>query len=267
MNAAVRAWLDLVGLRQRARLLRGRGVTDIQADRRALVRRLAPGKSWIDVGGMWGIHGAMAFEAEAAGATEVVLFDGMDPSDEFEAEHARRSSAIRYVQGDLHDPDGIGELGTFDVVWCTGVLYHSPNPYWQVEQLRRLTGERLLVGSRVIPELPGFPQACLFYPGLADAARRTLPEEVGRESGLTTPFDRSPLLGYANWWWGITPSALRAMLDAANFRVDQDLPESPFLTRFLATPVDRGSTIPPLDFSRRRGAERLAERDERPGWA
>ena len=32
------------------------------------VRRYAPGRSFVDIGGMWGINGRYSFEAEAAGA-------------------------------------------------------------------------------------------------------------------------------------------------------------------------------------------------------
>jgi hypothetical protein len=35
---------------------------------------------------------------------------------------------------------------------------------------------------------------------------------------MGTPFDRTPLMGYANCWWGISRSALWGMLDAATRR-------------------------------------------------
>ena len=44
------------------------------------------------------------------------------------------------------------------------------------------------------------------------------------------PFD--PERGYGNWFWGITPSALRAMLDATGFAIAQE-----HLTPFHATVV------------------------------
>jgi Methyltransferase domain len=270
MNAAaMRAWL------YGARWLHGarRRLPRRQRpyERRRLVEQLAPGRSFIDVGGMYGVNGESAFQAEAAGATRVVLFDGMDPTAEFEAEHLRRSSRVRYVQGDLHDPTGVEEVGSFDVVWCTGVVYHSPNPYWLLEQLRRLTGERLLLGSYVIPEVPGFEQACLFHPGMSAAGQKAFASALGDKAlarvGLSTPLDRRPLMGYANFWWGITPSALRGMLDAANFRILQEFTPWAFSLDVLAAPVGRESSIPPLAFSRERGKARLDARGERPTWA
>jgi len=94
-----------------------------------MIERLAPGSSFLDLGGMWGVDGDVAFAAERAGASRVVLFDGMDPTEPFQAKHRDAGSQVAYVQGDLHDPEDVQRLGTFDVVWCTGVIYHSPNPY------------------------------------------------------------------------------------------------------------------------------------------
>ena len=42
---------------------------------------------------------------------------------------------------------------------------------------------------------------------------------MGRAIAVTEPFD--PDEAYGNWWWGITPSALRGMLEAAGFAVDE----------------------------------------------
>jgi SAM-dependent methyltransferase len=241
--------------------------------RRAWIRELAPGKSFLDLGGMWGIHGEVAFLAEEVGAKRVVLFDGMDPSAEFIAEHARRRSTVRYIQGDLHDEVGVADLGLFDVVWCTGVIYHSPNPYLLLEHLRRLAGERLVLGTQIVPELPFLANACLFLPGLPQAVRDAfasrLPEKAPLLLGLTTDFDYTPGLGYANCWWAMSPTALNSMLEVAAFEVLDRNSDSPYWLDLVAVPTDRPSVIPSSSFSRQRGQDRLAGYPEqsRPGWA
>lgn len=237
MKLSTHAWLT-------AARIRGRRGVDFPARRRDLVRRLAPGRSFIDVGGMWNIDGEMAFLAEEAGADRVALLDAMPASERFESEHKRRGSSVAYVQADLHDRDAIGALGSFDVVWCTGVVYHSPSPYEQVEQLRRLTGWRLLLGSHVIPELP-VEGACVWYPALSEGSRRAFRrahrDRAGiRRVGLTEPFDPAPEQRYANYWWGITPSALRAMLSAAGLRVIEEHRQTTFLLDLLAAPEAPG---------------------------
>jgi hypothetical protein len=119
---------------------------------------------------------------------------------------------VRFVHGDLHDPAVVDEVGVHDVVWCSGLLYHAPHPLLTLQRLRDLTGEILLLATESLPEVPGLPGACVFYPGAEPA-----PVAAPGRAGLATPFD--PARTYENWWWGITPSALRGMLDATGFAV------------------------------------------------
>lgn len=209
------------------------------------------------MGGMWSVDGEYAFAAERAGAASVVLCDGMDPTEEFERKRRDRDSKIRFVQGDLHDPGTIEQLGIFDVVWCTGVLYHSPDPYRLIEHLRRLTSETLIIGSRVIPELPGMHGGCVFYPALTAADRRAFAWLHGREAaaltGAATPFDRTPAMGYANTWWGISPSALEAMLELAGFEIHERYQPNPLAIDLVARAARGQSVLPPLEFARERG--------------
>lgn len=193
----------------------------------ALVRRFAPGRSFADMGCMWRVSGAVAFLAEDCAATEVTAFDGMEPTPEFEAEHRRRESRVRFVRGLIDvrvstGPDGdptvpefvrtgVDAVGMHDVVWCSGVLYHTANPCLLLQNLMSICRETLVIGTKTIPEVPGLPQAAVFFPGLDDAARRVY-EPLWR-TGITAPFDPDPDRVAANWWWGLTASSLRGMVD------------------------------------------------------
>jgi hypothetical protein len=215
---------------------------DLWEHRAALIRRLAPGKSFLDVGGMWNVHGRSSFLAEEAGAERVVLFDAMPSTEQFEATRESRGSSVTYVNGDLHDAAQIEELGRFDVVWCTGVVYHTPHPGLQVEHLGRMARERLVLGSQVIPEVPGLEQACVFYPGLSEDAREEFARAHGHPDhprvGVTVPFD--PGAGYANYWWGISRSALKGILEVGGFSVTEEHSPTPFLVDFVARPTPGG---------------------------
>ena len=209
------------------------------------MRELAPGRRFIDVGGMWNIDGEIALLAAEAGAERVVLFDAMEESEAFHAERERRDLSVTCIRGDLHDAAGIAELGQFDVVWCTGVVYHSPNPFDQLRNLRSLCSGTLVLGSHVIPELPGIEQACVWYPGTSEGTRRAFRRAHGGERapsclGVTEPFDPAPGMEYANYWWGITPSALRAMTETAGFEVTEERSYTPFLTDLVARAGDGG---------------------------
>jgi hypothetical protein len=220
----------------------------------------APGRSFADVGGLFSAHGAIAFRAEEAGATGVTLLDAGDPGydPEYRAEHERRGSRVRFVQGDLHDPVTLEALGEHDVVWCTGVVYHTPHPVHQLTGLRSVTRELLYLGTHTIPEVPGVPQACVFYPHLPERVRRALARPYWRPEGVVgvgAPFDDRPMHGYANFWWGITPSALRAMLRTARFEVVEErrVHAFPWYVEVVARPVARAPSLPPVDYYRRRG--------------
>lgn len=190
--------------------------------REELVRRHAPGRSFADIGCMWNVDGAIAFLAEQSGATSITGLDLMPASAAFTAEHQRRSSKVSFVQGDLHDPEVTGRVGIHDVVWCSGVIYHAPNPLLTVERLRSITGRTLILASETIPEVPGLSQACVFLPGLPDPQR--LAHASARPGatalGVSEPF--RPEQSYGAWWWGISRSALRGMLRATGFEVVEE---------------------------------------------
>jgi SAM-dependent methyltransferase len=228
VTLAARAWI--AAQRARARVSRHR------VDRLAIVREYAPGRSFLDVGCMWNVHGEVAFAAEEAGATAVAGVDVMGATPDFEAERTRRGSAVRFVQGDLHDPAVLAEAGEHDVVWCSGVLYHAPNPALTLERLRSVTREWLILATEVLPDVPGLPGACVLYPALDDGQRRAYASAPGGPAvGVTTPYD--PAAGYGNWFWGITPSALDGLLRIAGFgAVERRWRASPFHLTVAARP-------------------------------
>jgi len=163
MTLLARAWIGAARARRR---LAGDGTAD---DPMGLLRSLVPGRSVVDVGCMWSVDGAYWFAAEEAGATAVTGVDLMPASGRFDAERERRGSAVRFVQGDIHDPAVIEDVGQHDVVWCAGVLYHAPNPLLTLERMRALCRERLVVRTAARPELPGAPGACVLYPAAGEA--------------------------------------------------------------------------------------------------
>ena len=259
MRPLIRPWLKL----KRARW---RGDRGRQERRHQLINQLAPGRSFLDAGGMWNLAGEIAFQAEEAGATAVTLLDGIDPEEQFLKQRADTNSEVRYVQGDLHEPATLQLVGEHDIVWCTGVLYHTPHPYLMVEHLRSLSREYMVLGSHVIPEVPGFPQACIFYPLLEDRARNGFASTYDSESmrlGPVQPFSFKPGWEYSNWWWAITPSAVRAMLSLAGFEIIEEHEPEPLFMDVVAKVTERPSPTPPLDYARLRGLDRLAEEGNR----
>jgi hypothetical protein len=261
-----RVWSKAARTRQRWRK-EGLDQGDWDRHRRAWVREHAPGKSFADIGGMFTLVGDIAFLAEEAGATAVTMFDVGDPDlpceghldwGTFSDKHAARRSAVRYVQGDLEEPISTQRIGRHDIVFFSGVLYHSPNPVLQLLQLREITGELLYLSTLSIPEIPGFPQACVFYPHLSETER--IPYASGYSwsgdlLGVGAPLDERPMYGYGNCFWGITRSALLAMLRVARFEVveERHLSVEPWATELVCRPLPLKPLLPPVDYFRRRG--------------
>ncbi|MCA1656510.1 MAG: class I SAM-dependent methyltransferase [Actinobacteria bacterium] len=189
--------------------------------RETLIAQHVAGRSFVDVGCMWSIHGALCFAAEDAGASSVTGVDVMGPTERFSAERARRGSAMRFVQGDMHEPATIAEVGPHDVVWCSGVLYHAPHPLLTLERLRELTSGTLLLATETIAETPGRRDTCVIAPSSEEHPNA---EPAGGPDG-----------GYGPWYWGISPSALRTMLKLSGFAVAEEH-RTPFHVTVVATP-------------------------------
>ena len=188
--------------------------------REELIARHVSGRSFVDVGCMWTIDGALCFAAEDAGAASVTGVDVMAASERFESERRRRDSKVRFVRGDLHDPATVAEIGRHDVVWCSGVLYHAPHPLLTLERLRGLTGQTLLLATETVAETPGRRNTCIIAPGTDEHPNAEPPA--------------GPNAGYGPWYWGISPSALRSMLMLSGFAVVEE-----FRTPFHVTVVAR----------------------------
>ena len=219
----------LLGVRARLRSGRGSRIAPYPE----IFLPYARGKSFADVGSMWNVEGRFALEAEAGGAASVTAVDVMPEADSFRTERERRGSHVRFVRADANAADLVAAVGVHDVVWSSGVLYHQPSPLLTVERLAALAAETLLVQSATVPEVPGLPQACVLYPGLDRGSRETFGRVFPGAMGLDSPFE--PEQGYANWWWGITPSALRGMVEVQPGLEVVDVLRGPTETVVVAT--------------------------------
>jgi hypothetical protein len=166
---------------------------------------------------MWKIHGGYSFHALDCGVVRATGLDVMEATPGFLAENARRGNPIRFVRGDVNAPDVVERVGTAEVLFCGGVLYHVPNPLLTLERLRALSTGTLILSSVTVPEREA-PQAAVFVPFLDAATRARLTGTIpGRKIGLDTEFESAT--DYANWFWLFTPSCVEAMLRLVGFDV------------------------------------------------
>ena len=185
------------------------------------IRNHAGGRSFADIGCMWGVNGEYSFIAEDAGATAITAVDVFGPTPEFEEKRLRRGSRVRFVLGDVTRASTLEEIGQVDVVFCAGVLYHHPSPFDLLVALRRLCRETLILRTSTIPEVRGLPNAAVYFPMLDEESRALWNlSSLGlrHQAGITNEFQ--PQEGYGNWFWGLTPSCLESLLKTAGFRVE-----------------------------------------------
>ena len=184
------------------------------------IRNHAPGKSFADIGCMWGVNGEYAFLAEEAGATRVLGVDVFGPTPEFEEKRTSRGSKVEFVLGDISRPETFLRVGQVDVVFCAGVLYHHPSPFDLLVALRRICRETLILRTSTIPEVRGLPNAAVYFPMLDERGRELWNlKSLGllHQVGISNEFQ--PKEGYGNWFWGLTPSCLESLLKTAGFKV------------------------------------------------
>jgi tRNA (mo5U34)-methyltransferase len=118
------------------------------------------GLSVLDIGA-W--DGFFSFEAERRGAKRVVAYD-LHPPNQYGFAVAKEllDSKVEYVQGSVYELSP-GSIGTFDVVFFCGVLYHLRYPLLAVDRIWEVTKQYMLLETHcldnrlLLPDLTAVP--------------------------------------------------------------------------------------------------------------
>ena len=198
--------------------------------------QVVKGKSFADVGGLWGTVSEKVSVAHGYGASALTMIDVATSADEEWRlfEERRRELGLPSVNCIIGDVMSLVESNScpqFDVVHCSGVLYHMPDPLRLMAALRKITREYLILGSAVSPTqiqsdegVLHLPKAAAFFiPALQDRERAILSSHwwrfVGDQAlGLTGPQPSWRSDNFSPWWWLPTVEALSAICAAAGFR-------------------------------------------------
>jgi hypothetical protein len=188
------------------------------------------------VGGLWGVVNEKVSTAARSRAGALAMIDLALPMDEL-WQHFRNRMTLLGVTCECISSDicafAAGAPGRkFDVVHCSGVLYHHPSPLSLLEALRTITGRYLVLTSAVTPEiiennlgtLQVGPSGIIFVPTLDQLGRKILAEHwlnMARIdlSDSISEAERWHSTDFARWWCLPTPRAMLAMARCAGFRV------------------------------------------------
>jgi hypothetical protein len=189
-------------------------------DKRKLIREHAAGKSYIDIGGLWGTKGETVTTAIAGGASRATMADfqplGNEWWERFDA-YAAEQGVTEYgrQQIDICRPEAPAALGTYDIVHCAGLMYHVPDLFSFIGNLCAVANEYLLLSSVVMPDVVSNekgtiefgPDVSYLTPVLSDANREIVLEFLRSNSihasGLTNdePFFEGTRAKTGPWWW------------------------------------------------------------------
>jgi hypothetical protein len=200
------------------------------------IRDLVPGKDFADVGGLWGGVNEKVGCAAKAHARSVTMIDITESSDDLWQQFRDRCAALgvtgcQCISSDINSDATLALGQRFDVLHCSGLLYHGASPLQMLVRLRHLCRGTLLLGTTVIPPyvqsrsgtLACEPGGALFVPALVSRQRQIAADyfrEVGAATmiGLDMPA-RWGHLDYDPWWWLFTVEHVHALIEVAGFVV------------------------------------------------
>jgi hypothetical protein len=206
------------------------------------VSTAAAGRSFAEVGGLWGTTNEQITVAARAGATATTMIDvapAEDGTEDLWTLFRERAASLGVtdttcVQGSIDDPQTVQRVGSFDVVSCSGVLYHCPDPLHTLRNLRAITRETLILGTASMPETVSSSVgtvsveagSALLVPAMTESQRAVLGEwlrEVGAVQALGVNYPMQTdwaLEDYGAWWWFFTRDYVAALLRIAGFTVE-----------------------------------------------
>lgn len=201
------------------------------------IARIAKGKTFAEVGGLWGTVSEKVSVASKYGAVSMTMIDAMPASLHWWPDFHDRMTSLNIANYHCINQDitqiQLADIGEpYDVVHCAGVLYHHPHPLQILVALRQITREHLIFTSAITQEvienewgryeLPA--SGVMFVPALDDAERAIL------TAYWRTYLNNNQLIGitekavfdmndFAPCWWLPTATALEAMCKVAGFSV------------------------------------------------
>jgi hypothetical protein len=206
------------------------------------ISQVVPGQSFAEVGGLWGTINEKVSVAHRNGAASLHMIDITPEGNELWQRFDDRmlELGIRDVgctSADLLDLAARPDRPSYDVVHCSGILYHISDPIRFVTAIRRLTRRHLVLTSAVtgtriesdegVLELPD--STCLFVPALRGREQAIVASYWRRfvgdgAVGITRPESRWRPEDTVPWWWLPTVEALKAMCATAGFRFERGAP-------------------------------------------
>jgi hypothetical protein len=206
------------------------------------IGRVVSGRSFAEVGGLWGTVNEKVSVAHKRGAQALAMFDTAPAGHMWWQKFEERRMSlgvpdVRCVPGDIIEVVEASDQTPHDVVHCSGVLYHMPDPLRLLTALRKLARRHVILTTVIsqpryeneegVVDVPA--GGVLFVPGLGARERAVLRQHwtrvYGQDAAVAT-FERAiwNVGDFGPWWFMPTVPALEGMCRAAGFDVIDSSP-------------------------------------------
>ena len=199
------------------------------------IARVVKGKTFADVGGLWGTVNEKVSVAFRDGATTITMIDVTPEGEQLWQKFHNRMhdmgiSEYQCISTDICNHNILEWVQPFEVVHCAGVLYHHPHPLLMINALKTITKEHLILTSAITQQtienekgkytIPA--SGIIFVPALSEDERSILKvywENKGVVALGLTKDTRFNLDNFGPWWWLPTPHVLAEMCKIVGFKV------------------------------------------------
>jgi 2-polyprenyl-3-methyl-5-hydroxy-6-metoxy-1,4-benzoquinol methylase len=197
------------------------------------IREKVKGKTFADVGGLWGTVNERVSVAEKSGASHATMIDIAKEKTDLWEKFSKRCNELNVnnytcISADITNENDLATLEKYDVVHCSGILYHLQDPMILLNNLHTITNEYLMLGSTTIPEsIASINNGAYFIPALNEE-QKTFFKNYFREQkidaiGINWEQDfqwynnRKPC--FPPWWWLFTKSYVERLLMFCGFEI------------------------------------------------
>lgn len=204
------------------------------------IQELVKDKSFADVGGLWGTVNERVSVAIKAEASEATMIDIANEESELWRKFHTRCTEFgiddyHCISTDITEENNLEAIGTYDVVHCSGILYHLPDPLVLLQHLGIITNEYLMFGTTIIPSDINFDDESMkieggqvyFVPALNNMQKNFFAKHFDREGikimGINWEHefkwyvDNQP--NFTPWWWLFTREYVETLLELVGFEV------------------------------------------------
>ncbi len=204
------------------------------------IDKIVKDKTFVDVGGLWGTVNEQVSVAYKSGAENTTMIDIQPLNNNLWTKFDERCESLGVtgyacIEADVTNENEVKKLKSYDVVHCSGILYHLPDPLILLRNLSKITNEYLILGSTTIPKeiivdnnkLITKGAMSYFVPSLDSEQKDFFSKHFDNEGikvlgvnlGENYQWYFSDKPNYAPWWWLFTEEYIEKLLAIVRLEV------------------------------------------------